>query len=79
MGYQETLGLYAKNVDKIIQTIWKPIYEVINVTLFEETNIFHNNFRRMIKIQNKPQFLPFYVKKSWQEWLWNQGYMHKWS
>ena len=26
-----------KNIDKNIKTIWRPIYEVIGVTFFEET------------------------------------------
>ena len=44
---QETLKIYIKNIDKNINTIQRPIYEVIDATFFEETEISHKLFRLM--------------------------------
>ena len=38
--YQETLKVDVKNISKNKKSIWRPTYEVIDVTFFEETDIF---------------------------------------
>ena len=47
VGYQETLKIYVKNINKSITTIWRPLYEVIDGIFFEKLTFFHNTFRLM--------------------------------
>ena len=43
--------------------IWRPIYEVIHASFFEETNIFPKPFLELCKNNpNQPQFIPSDVK-----------------
>ena len=45
------------------KNIWRPIYEVIDASFYEETDIFPQAFFYLCKINpNKPQFLPYEVK-----------------
>ena len=34
LDYKETLKIYVKNINKDINTIWRPIYKVIDITFF---------------------------------------------
>ena len=63
MGYQETLKIYVKNIDKNIKTTWRAIYEVIDAPFFEETNVFPQHFKDSCKNNpSQPQFLQSDVK-----------------
>ena len=44
VGYQENLKIDVKNINKHIKTTCRPIYEVIDATFFEETDIFPQAF-----------------------------------
>ena len=59
--YQENLKIDVKNINKNIKTIWRPIYDVIYVTLFEEKNIFPQHLLDLCK-NDKHQFLSSNVK-----------------
>ena len=63
MGYQETLKIDVKNINKHIKTTCRPIYEVIDATFFEETDIFPQAFSDWCKMNpNKPLFIPSDIK-----------------
>ena len=67
MRYQETLKIDAKNINKNINTIWRPIYEVINVVFFEETSIFPQHFLDLCrKVQIKLSFYHLMSEHSWK-------------
>ena len=34
LDYKEALKIYVKNINKNINTIWRPIYKVIDITFF---------------------------------------------
>ena len=58
------MKIYVENIDKNINTTWRPIYEVIDAPFFEKTNIFPQYFLDLCKNNpNQPQFLPYDVKK----------------
>ena len=61
MGCQENLIPYVKNINKNIKTKWRPNYEVIDETFFEETDIFHN-ILDLCENSNQNQFLLSYSK-----------------
>ena len=61
LWYIKTLKIDVKNINKNIKTIWRPIYDVIYVTLFEEKNIFPQHLLDLCK-NDKHQFLPSNVK-----------------
>ena len=64
MGYQKTSKIDIKNIDKNIKKIWRPIYDVIYISFFEETEKFPQHFLELYKRDpNQPQFLPSAVKK----------------
>ena len=44
MEYQETFKIDVENIDKNKNTIWRPIYEVIDAPFFEETEKFPQDF-----------------------------------
>ena len=56
------MKVYVKNIDKSIEKIWGPIYEVIDTPFFEETAIFPHYFHDLCKDPNQPQLLPYDVK-----------------
>ena len=49
VGYHENFKIDVKNIDKTIKTIWRPMYEVINVTFLKEINIFTQYFLDLSK------------------------------
>ena len=56
--YQNTLKVDVKNIAKNKTTTWRPIYEVIDTSFFEETNIFTQALLDLCENNpNKPQFL----------------------
>ena len=60
--YQETMKVDVKNIPKN-KNIWRPIYEVIDASSFEETDIFAQAFLDLCKNSpNQPQFLLSEVK-----------------
>ena len=44
VGYQETLKIDVENINKNINTIWRPIYEVMDETFFGKMAYFHDIF-----------------------------------
>ena len=62
--YQENLKIFVKNIDKKINTIWRPIYEVKNNPFLKKQTFCTICFRLILKHPNKPQFLPSDVKKN---------------
>ena len=63
MKYQETMKLYVKNIAKNQKNIWRPIYEVIDVSSFVRNGYFPQYVLDWCKINpNRTQFLPYEVK-----------------
>ena len=50
VGYQETLRIGVKNINKNIKTSWGPIYEVIDALFFEEADNFPQDCFYLCKI-----------------------------
>ena len=44
LEYQETLSIDIVNIASKKQPFWRPIYEVIENSYFEETKLFPTNF-----------------------------------
>ena len=65
------------NFDKNIKKIWRPIYEVTDENIFEETDILPQHFWTYVKIQINLSLYHLMSKHSLNEWLCNKGYTHK--
>ena len=49
VGYQETLKIDVKNINKHIKTTCRPIYEVIDATFSKKRTFFHKLFQIDVK------------------------------
>ena len=45
LEYQETRNVYSENISSKKQQFWRPIYEVIENSYFEETKLFPTIFK----------------------------------
>ena len=55
MGYQETMNVDIENIVSKKQQFWRPIYEVIEDSYFEETKLFLTNVLNQCRNNpNKP-------------------------
>ena len=59
LEYQETMKLDIENISSKKQSFWRPIYEVIENSYFEETKLFPTKiFNQCRNNPNEPQNIP---------------------
>ena len=73
------MNVGIENISSKKQPFWRPIYEVIENSYFEETKLFPTNFLNQCRNNpNEPHNISNEIKEALGKRLWNRGCMYKW-